>query len=413
MIIPFSTPFLALTLATQTIIAPVSGPGFWPIRSVDTMKISRDRANQPAYTEKIPLYVDAVAELGANYIAVGTPYDEEFSAVLEAWVTEARKKNLSVWFRGNFSGWEGWFNYPRLSGPDEHIALMQRLIAAHPDLFRDGDIFTPAPEPENGILRDPYGADRQAYLSFLTGSYDACTEAMKDIGKRVACGYFSMNGDIARNVLTRDVASHLGVVVIDHYVRTVRQLAEDIRYLQAEYGVPVVLGETGVPIPEIHGAMTEKAQAEYMDTELAALTRLQTPIEGLNYWTAFEGTTKLFDDPDSPRPVAAVVRNYFLPLTISGTVSDTAGHPLPDIIIRCPDAGSQTKTGPGGRYSLLIPNRDTEVEFRPSGKYKPLTVPVKRNPENRQILTVSLEPSELNIFGRIFKAILEMIRKNT
>ena len=65
-----------------------------------------------------------------------------------------RKHGLSVWFRGNFSGWEEWFGYPKIKAY-EHINKTRNFIINNPELFADGDIFTSCPECENGGPGDP------------------------------------------------------------------------------------------------------------------------------------------------------------------------------------------------------------------------------------------------------------------
>ena len=79
--------------ATQT--------GWWQIQSIDTMKYSRDMAQvgleDPKFDTTIDQQLKAIAMTGANYVAVGTPYDEKFIPMLTRWVTIARKYNLHVW----------------------------------------------------------------------------------------------------------------------------------------------------------------------------------------------------------------------------------------------------------------------------------------------------------------------------
>src|SRR6185312_2293157 len=106
--------------------------------------------------------------------------------------------------RGNFSGWEEWFGYPKINSIDEHNTLTQDFVAKHSDLFQDGDIFTPLPEPENGGSGDPRGSDQKVteFNNMLVSSYANCTNAFQKIGKQVLCGFFSTNGDIAKDVLT-------------------------------------------------------------------------------------------------------------------------------------------------------------------------------------------------------------------
>ena len=89
------------------------------------MKTSRDNAHRWKDDPKLYEYIDkelsAIVEMGANCVALDTPYNDEFLPYLKQWVTAARKKKLMIWYRGNFSEWEGWFNYKRGMSADELI----------------------------------------------------------------------------------------------------------------------------------------------------------------------------------------------------------------------------------------------------------------------------------------------------
>src|SRR3989339_521194 len=104
---------------------------FWRIQAVDTMKYSRDMARAKLNDSKFDITIDqqihAIADTGANYVAIATPYDEEFVPILRRWVASARRYGLSVWFRGNFSGWEGWFEYPRIN-QIQHLRATRAFI---------------------------------------------------------------------------------------------------------------------------------------------------------------------------------------------------------------------------------------------------------------------------------------------
>lgn len=92
-------------------------PELWPVRSIDTMKTSRDKAraelNNPDFDTQIEKELTLIKEIGANYVAIDTPYDKEFLPFLKRWISLARKMGLKVWFRGNWSNWEGWFEYEK------------------------------------------------------------------------------------------------------------------------------------------------------------------------------------------------------------------------------------------------------------------------------------------------------------
>src|SRR5258708_11288045 len=117
------------------------------------MKYSRDTArekmNELSFDIVIQKQVSDIAGTGAHHIGIGTPYDQEFLPFLQRWVSAARSNHLKVWFRGNFSGWENWFNYPKITR-DQHLQMTRDFIVNNSKLFEDGDIFSSCPECENG-----------------------------------------------------------------------------------------------------------------------------------------------------------------------------------------------------------------------------------------------------------------------
>ena len=156
-------PKILLVLLTSALISPMNifaqeTDSYWEIQSIDTMKFSRDLARErngdEVFRKIIETNVQKIADVGANYVAIGTPYDEEFLPYLKVWVHAVRSSGLKVWFRGNLSGWEGWFDYPSVS-PQDHIEQIEEFIVNNSDLFEDGDIFTSCTECENGVLGDP------------------------------------------------------------------------------------------------------------------------------------------------------------------------------------------------------------------------------------------------------------------
>jgi hypothetical protein len=296
-----------------------------------------------------------VATLHPTHMAIGTPYDEEFYPFMKKWVDEARKNKLKVWFRGNVSGWEGWFDYPKMTSVEEHHLKIYEFIRNHPDLFADGDIFTPAPEPEQGLMGDPRKSEaiKQSYLQFLVVSYNNCERAMKEIDVQATCGYFSMNGDIAKDILDKKTVKQIGnVVTIDHYVKDPEKLRNDILFLHEKFDAPIVLGEFGAPIPDIHGDMDEQEQAEYMKLTMIQLLMAKNAIKGVNYWTAFDGTTSLFTTQFATKMAVFEIEKVFNPLAVSGAVKNIFHEPLSNISIST-SPFLNTKTDERGNYHLL------------------------------------------------------------
>lgn len=301
------------------------------IRSVDTMKLSRDGARNPSTLFEADDIARIAAGANCSHLAIATPYDDEFVPVLTKWVDAARKHNLKVWFRGNFAGWEGWFDKPKMTDPKAHHALTADFIKRHGALFADDDIFTPNPEAnENGPLKDPRTSPqaKEAFGEFLVESYRTTTRAFEaNVTRRVRPGYFSVNGDVAK-ILGKDVVSQTGnVIVIDHEVATPEQYRRDIRELSDMYRVPVVIGELGAPIEGIHmkqgERMSDAQQAQTIDGYMKVIFDERQRIGGVNYWVLINGdldfkkpsaelnTTALLNRDHSKRPALDTLAAHY------------------------------------------------------------------------------------------------------
>lgn len=372
----------------------------WKIQAIDTMKYSRDEARNVDILDQIDTIVETIAGMGATHVSIATPYDEEFIPTLTAWVREARKQGISVWFRGNWSAWEGWFGYPKFTNPNDHHAKTTDFIAKHADLFLDGDIFSPAPEAENGGFGDPRGSAQKSaqYNRFLVDSYAACQKAFRSIGKKVSCGYFSMNGDVAKTVLTRETVEKTGnIVVIDHYVRDLTQIPKDIAYLYEKLGAPIVFGEFGAPIPDINGPMTEDEQATYIDQLYRIFYHEKDRVIGMNYWTVINGSAAILNPNGSSRKAVAVIRTYYIPAIVQGTITDIFSDPLPETTVNILQTPAKTVTDKLGSFQLPVPEGSYTLEIQKEGYHavtrtvsiitgKTTTIGEQLNPKHRGIL---------------------------
>jgi hypothetical protein len=287
----------------------------WQIQSIDTMKYSRDQAraglNNPTYTQEVNKQVAQIAATGANYIAIDTPYDDEFSPVLRLWVHAARVNNLHVWFRGNWAGWEGWFNYPSINEAT-HISKTQQFIIENKNLFQDGDIFTACPECENGLkLNTGDPAQVASFRQFLIAENSMEKKTFVLIGKNVSVGYISMNADVARAVMDKQTTQELGgIVVIDHYVNSPQQLASDVADIAQMSGGKVVIGEFGAPIPDLQGTMTDDQQKNWIQDALQLLA-VDKDLVGVNYWVNEGGSTALWRPDGSAKPAVSIVTSFY------------------------------------------------------------------------------------------------------
>ncbi len=355
---------------------------FWTFQSIDTMKFSRDIArekeNDLTYNVEIQAQVKRIKEAGATHIAIGTPYDAEFTPFMKRWVDAARANGLKVWFRGNLSGWEEWFEYPAIDRK-EHTEGIRQFILANPDLFEDGDVFTSCPECENGGPGDPrQNGDVEEYRTFLINEYAVVKQSFKEINKDVKANYYSMNGDVAKLVMDKPTTKALdGIITIDHYVETVDQLVKDINEYAESSGGRVVLGEWGAPIPDIHGDMSQEEQAQWIDDALLKIVN-ETDIEGLNYWTHQGSSTALWDNDDTPRMAVTTISKYFNPRRVSGEIKDTKGNIINNVQVTTPNKELLITHG---KYAIPLLDAE-EITFTKEG-YKEITIkPVIRGTEN-------------------------------
>jgi len=288
----------------------------WVFQSIDTMKYSRDLAREkltdPDFDTVIDLQIANIAKTGATHVGIATPYDDEFLPLLKRWVLAARKNDLNVWFRGNFSGWEEWFGYEKISR-EEHLSLTRRFLENNEELFVDGDVFTACPECENGGPGDPRETkDIEGHRNFLIAHYDLGNEYFGKHDKKVKVNYNSMNYDVAKLIMDRATTERLGgIVTVDHYVSDSSRLNQDITEIARISGGKVVLGEYGAPIPDIHGEMSEIEQKEWLQ-ELLKLLKSNSDLVGLNYWVSEGGSTQLWNN-GSPRAAANVISEYYIP----------------------------------------------------------------------------------------------------
>jgi len=287
----------------------------WNFQSIDTMKYSRDRAREmfsdPKYANQVEVQVSNIANTGASYMAIDTPYDDEFKPVLALWVRTARKHNLRIWFRGNFAGWEQWFGYAQID-QKTHTEKTQAFIRKNASLFEDGDIFSACPECENGQhLATGNINEVIAYRRFLISNYQASKAAFKEINKNVASNFYSMNLDVAKAVMDQNTTRALdGMVVIDHYVKSPQELAQDVVNIAQLTGGNVVVGEMGAPIPDIHGPMTNEQQKKWLLDSLLLLSSIDS-LKGVNYWVNRDGSTALWNDDNSPKPAVEIIKQFY------------------------------------------------------------------------------------------------------
>lgn len=368
---------------------------WWEIQSVDTVKYSRDLAREKIagseFDKVIDLQVGKIASAGVTHVALGTPYDKEFLPFLEKWVATARRYNLKVWFRGNYAGWEGWFDYGPINR-EEHIEFTRNFIVDNARLFENGDIFSPCTECENGGPGDPrFINDVRGYRKFLTEEFKVADESFRRIGKNVVTNY-PMNGDVAKLVMDKATTKALGdTVVIDHCVNDPATLRSDIAEITEKSGGRIIIGEIGAPVPGIHPSQTEKEQAAWLRLMFEELSKFENVI-GVNYWVSFGGATSLWNDDGKEKEGASVLTSYFKPKIAKGRVINEIGQSIEGAKVKIGEReGAAMKNG-----RFAAPYVSSEEMIVTSEGYK--TLSVKSIIPESELVIVLVKESESFLF---------------
>lgn len=399
----FIVAFWGFTLLTpeHESVAKSQPTYLWKIRSIDTMKTSRDMARDILTDGELEKELQTIKNLGANYVAIDTPYDEEFLPLLKRWVIFARRTGLKVWFRGNWSSWEGWFDYPKNMTPEEHNQETAKFIETNPDLFEDGDIFDPCSECENsGFWKQP--EDNAEYNQFIQDQRKVVKDSFSKIKKRVYTNIFSINGGRAKEVLSKKTLDTLdNVVTIDHYFKDPSSMSQYIDYFSQNYHTTVLVGEFGAPIPDINGSMNENEQAQFINEVFKIMYKDKENVLGINYNVLTGGTTSLLNEDGTPREATEIIKNYFIPGGISGTVTNTVGDRLPNIKVKTSDELNSTTTDSLGRYTLTVPANAVDEIIIKDNKYKTISKKETFNRGTKITRDFILEPRTINLTYRI------------
>ena len=376
---------------------------FWKVQSIDTMKYSRDLSREKLYDKSFDSIIDdtmkKIAGTGATHVSIGTPYDKEFLPILNRWVDSARKNNLKVWFRGNWSGWEGWFDYSKI-GRNEHINLTKNFILNNPNLFKDGDIFTACPECENGGPGDPrHNGDLYGHRAFVIKEYVVTKSAFEKIRKNVRSNFNSMNGDVATLVMDKATTKALdGIVAVDHYVATPEKLEVDIKKLALNSGGNVVLSEFGVPIPDINGKMSEAEQAKWINNAFEKLIKLNE-LEGLNYWVSVGGSTEIWPRNRFPKLAVQTITKFFNPEIVSGFIIDESNKPIIGALISAEYSSAISDLN--GRFKVVyLKDKPIKLEIKAS-EY--ITKIYSVNPSNDKQVEIILKKERISLVSKFWQ----------
>lgn len=326
-ITPTITQVPTLTLIPTFALTPTpTTTGSWPIKSVSSMKETKDRVCGQRDQAFIDRWVDKAKELGANFVAIETPYDNPAcgNAVEYTWkwINTIRSRGLKVWHRHMPLAFEGIYDKAKAKG--DYLGMIGDYIKNHADFFREGDIFTPIPETQNGgIAGVTYCSQnlcifdgKEHFNQWLREAMDVAEKAFNQIGLsgKIKIGYFGFDGFVAwgsnnpdwHGIIEDATIQKMGNLTIDHYPELIGQTMEQgLNEVMAKYpGLPIIIGEWG--------SVGNSNIEQQVKSSMAAAKR--PGVVGFNYWhLGMGGNEALINEDFSNRPQFDEVQNFFKP----------------------------------------------------------------------------------------------------
>ncbi len=271
--------------------------------SVSTMNQTKDKLRAPRSSDEIKKLMDKVKVLGSTHVGIETPYDSppgtDALGYTKAWVSEARTQNLKVWHRHMPVKFEGIYDQAKVNTPDTYITQVANYIKENKELFQEGDIFTPIPEPQNsGVAGMNCGSNCMfpsvdSFNKWLVSLVAESRKAFTDVGlgdkvKVVCCGFdgFIVWGNDnpdwqGKSFLTPTTVAALGSISIDHYATNTDTMSQDITEFQQKWpNVDLWISEAG-SIPEHTGGSTV---TEVTKSILQGIQDHLNIIKGFMWW---------------------------------------------------------------------------------------------------------------------------------
>lgn len=290
------------------------------IKSIDTQIVSKHWGEIERV--KIAEQVDLLKDLGANYIAISTPYDYE--EIIRVWAEEIHKAGLNVWFRSHWLNWEGEEGYSSDMSMTEYLDKTEKFIKLNPSLFQAGDSFTVCVEPEQVYTKRSIEIiDWQPYNQFVIENIEMADKAFSQIGfkNKIHTNWISMNGWVVENGLFKETVDKMGVITLDHYPdqdvdlspsQRADKLAKDIELVYKKWQKPIILGEWGYNVLD---EISDDEQKEVLSHTFGRLKDIPFVI-GINYWSHLGNSSRIIDDIEGKnlnyRPAAYTLKEFFI-----------------------------------------------------------------------------------------------------
>jgi hypothetical protein len=322
------------------------------IGSVDTMKLSKDRADNLSVGE-INRVADLLAgSMSTTHVTVDAPLERP--SVIGAWAKRIHSDHKHVWFRLNSRTCsqphgdlgDGYPNYR-----PGYLTELHRVMLAHRGYFRPGDIIDGDPEAENscwwsdhygcgvqsscrpcsGAANTPCAPIRQfnAFLAAMTRQENIDLAAMRIAG--VATNVHSTDPGTAMKILRPGlVRSMHNLITIDAYpdqattdpVAAANAWSHELAHwhstwLRRGLNVSILLGEWGYSLGT---DVDDATQQSVVQSEVSRALEPAPYLVGTNYWVgpgmAGDGGFTHILTPDGAggwrfRPAAGVISSFY------------------------------------------------------------------------------------------------------
>lgn len=311
------------TAAPASTSAPLTGSS-WAIQSVSSMKQTKDKICSQDSQSFINSWVDKAKELGANYVAVETPYDNpscgDALAYTKLWVNTVRSRGMKVWHRHMPLAHEGIYSATKTKG--DYFNMISNYIKNNSPLFAEGDIFTPIPEPQNGgISGITYCADGVCQYDNIASFNKWLRDAMSisetafgsiGLGGKMKLGYYGFDGFVAwgsnnpdwNGILEDATIAKMGNIAIDHYPELIGQtMKQGLDEVQERYpGVPIFISEWG-----------STGSSNWEQQVIDSMGASKRPgVVGFNYWhMGMGGNESLINSDFTNRVQFDEVQSFF------------------------------------------------------------------------------------------------------
>lgn len=311
---------VAENYAQPTLTIP-SGGG-WKINSVDLQITTKEAAWNQDQTKRLAEF-QVVKNLGANYVALGVPYDN--ATKFANYVADARTKGFKIFFRSHWNNWQGDNSTSADLSSQDYLDQTYDFIVNNPTLFEDGDLFATCVEANNAndtpnttypfrVGNVSGGTFSHAlYSRFLRDQVTYANAAFLAIGKSVGTWPVSMSvtllnlsgqeldgtsGD-SSGLTDADIVNYFGgILTIDHYLSDSYRYGDDPSYW-SKYSSDLDKIHTAFPSCKImigewgYHTTTDTGSGEQhgMFEQIVDVLRSKTYIMGVNFWVHMGSNT--------------------------------------------------------------------------------------------------------------------------